>query len=128
MKNLICSLCICLLLALTACASTISANHMNVYSGNDKKLMVSIDDNEEILQMLDIINNYKEFDGIVPIDKPDYIVELSPIDNSNSSEEYKIWIKDKNIIHLPPQLIKEPSKLSIPTHSSSSETRLKIRI
>lgn len=119
MKKLICSLCICLVLALTACASTISANQMNVYSGNDRKLVVSIDDNKEILQMLDIINNYTEFAGSVSTDKPDYIVELSPIDNHNSSSEYKVWIKDDNIIYLPPKLFNEQSKLSISTHPYS---------
>mgnify|MGYP000242656191 CR=1 FL=1 len=110
---------LCLLLATVACTSSKSVNHMNIYSGNDKNLLiVSTEDNDRILQMLDVFNNYNKFDSTVAIDYPDYIVKLSPTDNSNGSEEYKIWINDKKIVYLPPKLFGEPSELSVSTYSS----------
>lgn len=61
---------------------------MEIYSG-DNQPVASTENNDRILQMLHIINDYQEYGGSVEIDRPDYIIKLSPANSSNGSEEYR---------------------------------------
>lgn len=119
MKKILCLFCASLLIFMASCAANHPAdNHMNIYIGNDKKtLAISTSDNDKILKMLDIINNYQETDYAVAFDSPDYIVELSPVDKNNSSDQYKIWIQENKIIYLPPKQFNEPAKLAVSTRT-----------
>ncbi|OCN01111.1 hypothetical protein A7X67_06985 [Clostridium sp. W14A] len=99
-KFFIICVCLCVLIIPESCRKTNQSSYVKVFNGKTQETVLSSKDQNQVLELLSIINNYEKYEGKMKTDTPDYTIEFGPINRNNDSIKYNLWMRQKKIIFI----------------------------